>query len=272
MRTHRTIDPVDAAGLDWYPGYATSEIVTTCKFHPPPVPGRPFGRGKPEGRREGVLRCAMSAPIKRPKIVDGNELWECRRCFEWKPASEFNKQRAASNGLGSYCRSCVSEYDKKRIVTYRKQKRKVRAEYNRKNRENNRIKNARYRAENKDRLKERAGQLRKRHPEKFNARSAVSYALETGRLTKPAHCEACDQRDKIEAHHDNYGRDRWLVVTWLCRTCHLWMHARWREQERDAKNKNRVGNKQRRIPGDDVESRPRLQQQSLSVVLRPPDG
>lgn len=61
---------------------------------------------------------------------------------------------------------------------------------------------------------------------KGNARSAVSFGVRFGFLTRPATCQhpgkyapVCGGR--IEAHHYmGYEREHWLSVEWLCETCH----------------------------------------------------
>lgn len=62
---------------------------------------------------------------------------------------------------------------------------------------------------------------RTRHPERARARSAVTYALIVGRLTR-APCECCGEA-RTQAHHDDYARP--LDVRWLCRRCHDDLHS-----------------------------------------------
>ncbi len=57
-------------------------------------------------------------------------------------------------------------------------------------------------------------QLRRR------ARRAVQSALESGELTRPEWCEACDGPGPIEAHHKSYAEQDWLRVEWYCAKCH----------------------------------------------------
>lgn len=60
---------------------------------------------------------------------------------------------------------------------------------------------------------------RKKHPDKYKARQAVSYAVRTGKLVKQP-C-ACGET-KVQAHHHDYSKP--LDVKWVCFKCH-------REQE-----------------------------------------
>jgi hypothetical protein len=52
------------------------------------------------------------------------------------------------------------------------------------------------------------------------AHSAVQYALEIGKLTRPDRCSnaECGKVGKVEAAHESY--DAPLSVKWLCRSCH----------------------------------------------------
>jgi hypothetical protein len=57
--------------------------------------------------------------------------------------------------------------------------------------------------------------------DKNRARSAVSWALKKGTLTRQP-CEVCGA-EKTDAHHDNY--DEPLGVRWLCRKHHRGVHV-----------------------------------------------
>lgn len=59
--------------------------------------------------------------------------------------------------------------------------------------------------------------------QKSNARSAVKYALKTGKI-KRLPCEYADCTvAKTEAHHPDYNYP--LDVLWLCRSHHLELHS-----------------------------------------------
>ena len=56
------------------------------------------------------------------------------------------------------------------------------------------------------------------------AQRAVAYAIETGRLIRPAVCECCGSVTPVEAAHEDY--DEPLSIRWLCIPCHRrWDHA-----------------------------------------------
>lgn len=68
-------------------------------------------------------------------------------------------------------------------------------------------------------------EYRKQKPEKAAARSAVGYALVTGRLIRPTHCHKCGRKCSPEGHHHR-GYDRKLDVVWLCKSCHRLAHIK----------------------------------------------
>lgn len=53
---------------------------------------------------------------------------------------------------------------------------------------------------------------------KRKAHSAVSNALRDGRLLKQP-CVKCNNPIS-EAHHESYEKEKWLSITWLCKTHH----------------------------------------------------
>lgn len=58
------------------------------------------------------------------------------------------------------------------------------------------------------------------------ARHAVHRAVHAGHLERKDDCEWCG-RGPTEAHHyAGYERDVWLLVKWLCRSCHITTHKR----------------------------------------------
>ena len=56
------------------------------------------------------------------------------------------------------------------------------------------------------------------NPEKIKARNLVTYALQTGRLTRSTICEECGAETRTDAHHHDYPEP--LDVIWICRPCH----------------------------------------------------
>jgi len=63
---------------------------------------------------------------------------------------------------------------------------------------------------------------RKKFPEKWDARSKLRYAVKTGKIKKPTHCEVCDEIKTLQGHHPDYSKP--LEVKWLCTRCHADEH------------------------------------------------
>lgn len=61
------------------------------------------------------------------------------------------------------------------------------------------------------------------NPEKIKARSALDYAVRSGRVVRPDRCEACGGVGPVEGHHPDYALP--LDVVWLCRRCHVDLHS-----------------------------------------------
>ena len=59
---------------------------------------------------------------------------------------------------------------------------------------------------------------------KENCRSALKYAIDTGRVIRPSHCNSCGVGGKIHAHHNDYTQP--LAVEWLCTACHGFRHRK----------------------------------------------
>lgn len=120
----------------------------------------------------------------------------CAACDSDKPLDQFSLDKNRKDGHYPICRSC---------------KRKQNSVY-----------------ESSDRAKEvrRAGERVKSQrrlrdcPEKLRARSALRYAVKTGRVIKGV-CYACGSAE-TEGHHPDYSKP--LDVVWTCRPHHADLH------------------------------------------------
>lgn len=80
-------------------------------------------------------------------------------------------------------------------------------------------------------------EFRKTHNAKFKAletternraKNRVHYALRTGKLVRPDHCEDCGKECKPDASHADYSKP--LDVVWRCRSCHVKFDC-WRKRD-----------------------------------------
>jgi len=78
-------------------------------------------------------------------------------------------------------------------------------------------------------ISKRAGVTRQRieqilNPHKANCRMIVQRAVESGALVRPETCSKCGDATKVEGHHPDYSKP--LMVEWLCRKCHAFVHRK----------------------------------------------
>ena len=71
---------------------------------------------------------------------------------------------------------------------------------------------------------EKYKEAHEKNPQKRIARSAVSNAIRSGKLTRPDKC-ACGNPNP-QAHHEDYLKP--LEVSWLCVTCHGHFHRKYK--------------------------------------------
>lgn len=131
----------------------------------------------------------------------------CRKCEVELPDTSFHSARANSDGLQSYCMTCMVEYRRK---------------YYRQNRVKEIARTQAYIASSPECVESRR-KSRQKNSDRNRARSCVSYAVKTGKLVRPDVCGGCGGSDlDIHAHHEDYSKK--LDVEWLCSMCHGGRH------------------------------------------------
>lgn len=155
----------------------------------------------------------------------------CMDCGAEKSLDDFYSHPGMRDGRLNRCKKCHVA----RASAHSRANRKRHNELKRRHAERHPEKVARSKREwekrNPEKVNAKAKRQYIRHPEKRRARTAVTRAVESGRLTRPAQCESCgrpdsplaDGRSQIEAHHADYAQP--LDVEWLCRRCHQARHS-----------------------------------------------
>jgi ribosomal protein S27AE len=177
---------------------------------------------------------------------------QCSRCGESKPLDQYYRDKRASDGLYSHCKSCHRTHtdrwkggNRERVNMRTRERRAAdpepfRASYRRHyagHREERKADSRRrywtkrpelleqqkaWRERNHEATREHAKRRRDETPEVARAYNAVYYAVKTGKLIRPERCPRCDRECKVEAHHADYSKP--LDVTWLCKWCHEMEH------------------------------------------------
>ena len=132
----------------------------------------------------------------------------CSKCKAMKELTEFYKSRSRKDGLQCYCKECCRKITQKyqqtetgKVVSRKGQQKYRQSEAGRAGRQNS------------------SQKYRQLYPEKFKAHDAVKYAVSTGKLLRPNHCESCFKECRPEGHHEDYSKP--LEVEWLCTECHI---------------------------------------------------
>jgi hypothetical protein len=64
---------------------------------------------------------------------------------------------------------------------------------------------------------------KQKFPERIQAMQKLNYALKTGRIIRPVHCQSCNRMTRIHGHHIDYNKP--FNVEWLCASCHKLKHS-----------------------------------------------
>lgn len=149
---------------------------------------------------------------------------KCFKCGETKPLSDFYKHFRMADGHVNKCKEC----NKKDVRENRKDKSsyyntydKLRGQDKLSPRMTNRRETAKAIA--------RSSNPRREMPlidqdTKKNATTKVHNAVRDGRLERQQQCFCCGSTYHVHAHHSSYDKDMWLVITWLCASCHSRLH------------------------------------------------
>lgn len=162
----------------------------------------------------------------------------CSKCGEEKPLEAFGLQPQCTGGRRGVCRPCENAQRRPaRLSRYHAAPLDVRQASVRRQYAKNRaarIAAARtWRAAHRDMVSAANRRNYAANREKMLARKAVDYAVDTGAMTRPTTCERCGAAGcVIDGHHPSYARDQWLVVEWICRSCHRRHHAAERAAQR----------------------------------------
>ena len=133
----------------------------------------------------------------------------CSKCKKEKPLSEFGFSNTKSGIRQSQCRSCFSEYNRKRYEARAEEFKKARREYEK---------------EHPESVLDTRLRMCSKNPNKFNANKAVNAAIYAGVIKNPGVCFGCGRKSeetRLSAHHFDYTRP--LDVVWVCRRCHYWL-------------------------------------------------
>ncbi len=134
----------------------------------------------------------------------------CPKCKQFKPISEFHKDKRGKDGLQGYCKTCGKiahrKYQKteKGKLAYRKA-------------------NSKYKKTDKGKANQKRYFLR--HPNQVKAQHTVNHAIEDGNLPRPNTqlCHYCPKPAQ-QYHHWSYLPEHWLDVVPVCIKCHNSIH------------------------------------------------
>jgi len=114
----------------------------------------------------------------------------CTKCKARKSLAYFYRDRRTKDERRSWCKKC----DNARTIKYRKANIDLCRSWER------------------------------TYPIKKKAKSCILTAIRSGRIVRGKKCEACGNKEKLNAHHDDYSKT--LDIRWLCVPCHQEWHTK----------------------------------------------
>lgn len=144
----------------------------------------------------------------------------CSRCGIAKPLSEFRFERKRSSHH-PWCHPCERAYQKQ----WRVENAAHLAEYRRANRAHilERMREYDLRPERRANRLQRMAEWREQNRDKIRVQNRANHAIATGEIQVASACERCGSVNSLDKHHPDYSKP--LEVVWLCKSCHLRLHA-----------------------------------------------
>ena len=157
----------------------------------------------------------------------------CSKCFSEQSVNEFYPNKYTKDGRRAKCKACEVKYCLANQTSIKLRQAKYRSNNAKRTRERKNAtyaqikldpeKYAKLQAERRRGLKT----WRLRNPTHVKANSKVRTAVRFGKIVRPNECSKCGCQCKAEAHHDSYEKSQWLVVRWLCKSCHAAHHRKY---------------------------------------------
>lgn len=156
---------------------------------------------------------------------------QCPHCSATKELSAFMRCTCAKLGVSSWCKDCIKIAGK----DYRLRRKKHRKQYLRDWREAHpEVQNLtvrRYQTKNRATINTKAMSAYYKKIDysrlKARAHAAVRRALKSSTMIKPLTCLLCGIVTRVRAHHYDYSKQ--LEVSWLCASCHGYVHVSLKE-------------------------------------------
>lgn len=156
---------------------------------------------------------------------------KCFVCDNTKLLSDFYKHPGMTDGCLGKCKECCKMYIKKRrelnVQYYREHDK-------RRYRKDPRVRDRHRKYEKTDAGKASLSKSSKKwtanNPEKRKAHHKVNNAVRDGKLIKPDKCQCCNNKGRLEGHHEDYSKP--FDVIWLCRLCHTKIHREANQEEK----------------------------------------
>jgi len=132
----------------------------------------------------------------------------CYKCGKTKEKEEFYKNKSKRDGLATECKCCDKK--RKQTTSYKFKKAKTDKKYSL--------------SLNGKKIKNKAcKKWQQKNRFKYNAQIIHNYYLKINNIKKPCNCSHCNKEENLDAHHFDYSKP--LEVVWLCRQCHIDLHA-----------------------------------------------
>ena len=156
----------------------------------------------------------------------------CSKCFSEQSVNEFYPSKHTKEGRQAKCKACEVKYRLANQTSIKLRLEKYRSKNANRNREREKARYAQIKLDPEKYAKLQSRRriqktLRLRNPTHVKANSKVSTAIHLGKIVRPNECSKCGDQCKPEAHHDSYEKSQWLVVRWLCKSCHAAHHRKY---------------------------------------------
>lgn len=143
----------------------------------------------------------------------------CCTCKQYKPISEFYRDRSKSDGYQALCKDCCRAYSRTEARKASQKKydqsakgRRARQKYTKS-------------PKGREAQCNRAARQGKDHPKQIKAKNFLNRAVQSGQIHRPQECVICGKRAKLHGHHHKgYAEENYLNVLWLCPKCHTQVH------------------------------------------------